>query len=223
MDEMDQILKDLKLISEQHQQIYDHAYKVYTDAVNSMVSVLLPDERQVEQLLDGLLDFCDDNRFLKLYKKLCRHVYALYPHLVTEYVQLYHSEYEEQKPKAKQTKKHQNNSNRAMVMFLETDLKKATSTSFEKMNELQRRLFDQMSAVEQQKILGGYATSVVDLDNGNVVCQFNMEHYFPPKHAIESFARQILPDIEEFYSHEENRREFEEWKKQQDKDKGVDK
>ena len=206
MDEMDQILKDLELISEQHQQIYDHAYKVYTDAVNSMVSVLLPYERQVEQLLDGLLDFCDDNRFLKLYKKLCRHVYALYPHLVTEYVQLYHSEYEEQKPKAKQT-----------------NLKKATSTSIEKMNELQRRLFDQMSAVEQQKILGGYAASVVDLDNGNVVCQFNMEHYFPPKHAIESFARQILPDIEEFYSHEENRREFEEWKKQQGTDNGIGK
>ena len=45
MDEMNQILKDLELISEQRQQIYDHAYKVYTDAVNSMVSVLLPDER----------------------------------------------------------------------------------------------------------------------------------------------------------------------------------
>ena len=39
-----------------------------------------------------------------------------------------------------------------------------------------------------------------------------------PKHAVESFARQILPDMQEFYSHEENRKEFEEWKKQQEQE-----
>lgn len=89
------------------------------------------------------------------------------------------------------------------------------------MNELQRCLFEQMSAVEQPKTLGEYTASIVDLGSGNVVCQFNMEHYHPPKHAIESLARSILLDIQESYSHEENRREFEEWKKQRNKGKGM--
>ena len=38
-----------------------------------------------------------------------------------------------------------------------------------------------------------------------------------PKHAIESFARRILPDIQESFSNEEIRNEFEEWKKKQEK------
>ena len=74
-----------------------------------------------------------------------------------------------------------------------------------------------MSVVEQQIISDGYTTLVVGLESGNIVCEFTVELYYPAKHAIEGFARSVLPDIWEFNSHEENRREFEEWKKQQDK------
>ncbi len=119
--------------------------------------------------------------------------------------------------------KQQKNPQGTMVIFLETDLKKSKPVSPEKMSEFQRQVFEKMSETERQKVLDGYGTVVVDLESEKTLCKYNMEHYFPPKHAIESFARQILPDIEEFYSHEENRREFEEWKKQQDKDKGIDK
>ena len=36
-----------------------------------------------------------------------------------------------------------------------------------------------------------------------------------PRHALESFARCLLPDIRAFYESEEGRREFEEWKQKQ--------
>ena len=214
---MDQILKDLELITEQHQQIYDHAYKVYTDAVNSMVSVLLPDERQVEQLLDGLLTFCDDKRFTELYKRLCLHVIAIYPKLVDSYIQLYHSKYETTESEQRQKRpSRQRSSGGTAHIFLKTDLMNAVPTPIEKMDKVQRQVFEMMNPAEQQKILEGYPASVVNLESDDTVCKFNMENFHMPKHAIESFARRILPDIQESYSSEEIRKEFEEWKKHQE-------
>ncbi len=108
--------------------------------------------------------------------------------------------------------KRQKNPQGTMVIFLETDLERSKPILSEEMNKLQRQVFEKMSGTERQKVLDGYGTVVVDLESGKTLCKYNMENYFPPKHAIERFARQILPDIEEYYSHEENRREFEEWK-----------
>ena len=68
-------------------------------------------------------------------------------------------------------------------------------------------------AKEQEKVLTGHGTVVVDLETEETVCKFNMENYRPPAWAIESFARRILPDIQKFYSHEENQRKHEKWKK----------
>lgn len=79
------------------QQIYDNAYTIYTDAVNSLIAAEKPSEHEVERILDGLLDFCWDIRFLDLFKRLCRYIYPMYPHLVTDYVHFYSSQYEEDK------------------------------------------------------------------------------------------------------------------------------
>ena len=49
-----------------------------------------------------------------------------------------------------------------------------------------------------------------ELGEGGQSCSFNMENYRPPDAAIESFARSILPMIQEYYSKEENVRAFEE-------------
>lgn len=94
----------------------------------------------------------------------------------------------------------------------------AVPTPIEKMDKVQRQVFEKMNSVEQQKILEGYPASIVNLESGDTVCQFNMENFHMPKHAIESFARRILTDIQESFSNEEIRKEFEEWKKQQEKE-----
>ena len=52
-----------------------------------------------------------------------------------------------------------------------------------------------MSVVEQQIISDGYTALIVGLESGNIVCEFTVELYYPAKHAIEGFARSILPEI----------------------------
>ncbi|MBQ7960192.1 MAG: hypothetical protein IJ285_03140 [Clostridia bacterium] len=45
--------------------------------------------------MDGLLDFCDDECFLQLYKRLCRYVYDTFPQMVGEHINLFRMQFEE--------------------------------------------------------------------------------------------------------------------------------
>ncbi len=44
-----------------------------------------------------------------------------------------------------------------------------------------------------------------------------------PEHAIETFARCVLPDIQAFFASEEGQREFAEWKAEQAKKRAAEK
>ena len=81
------------------------------------------------------------------------------------------------------------------VIFLNTDMTRAKPTSPEDMNDQQRHAFSMMAKAQQQQILSGCGTIVVDLESGDKVCDFNMENYHPPKWALESMARGLLPMI----------------------------
>ena len=48
-----------------------------------------------ERILDGIIDFGDDLRFLELSKRLCRHIYYEYPQLVGSFVHMYRALFEE--------------------------------------------------------------------------------------------------------------------------------
>ena len=62
---------------------------------------------------------------------------------------------------------------------------------------------------------GGVPTVVVHFEKdgtGTKTEEYNLENIKPlEKWEAEAIARAILPDIQEFYSHEENRRAFEAW------------
>lgn len=96
------------------------------------------------------------------------------------------------------------------VMFFETDLDKSQPFDESRLSDTQKLCYSKLSSTEQEKIRAGYGTVIASLENKETLCEFNMENYRPPQHAIESFARMILPHIQEYYSHEENRRKFEE-------------
>jgi hypothetical protein len=51
----------------------------YAPLVDSVISERSLDVQHIGRLLDGLLDFCFDPASLLLYKKLCRHYYAIDP------------------------------------------------------------------------------------------------------------------------------------------------
>ncbi len=72
----------------------DKAYQQYRSTVRMILQDEITEEKQIERIMDGLLDFCDEQRFLKLYKELCRHIFDRYPQLVGEHISIYRSLFE---------------------------------------------------------------------------------------------------------------------------------
>lgn len=67
----------------------DQALAQYTALVDSAVAGHITDERVLEHIMDGLLDFGDDLRFLEIYKRLCRHIFYKHPQMVGEHIYLW--------------------------------------------------------------------------------------------------------------------------------------
>lgn len=66
--------------------LMDTAYVQYSSCVDAILRDELTDIVRIEKIMDGLCDFGDDERFLELYKRLCRHIYRRYPQLVGEHI-----------------------------------------------------------------------------------------------------------------------------------------
>lgn len=65
----------------------------------------------------------------------------------------------------------------------------------------------------EKAIKNGEPCEVVRFDKNwdfTIAEQYNMENFKPPRYALESFARAILPAIQEFYSNEEGQRLYDE-------------
>ena len=60
--------------------------------------------------------------------------------------------------------------------------------------------------LKQEKIREGYGVKVANMGEKKTLCEFNTENYYPPKQAIESLARRLLPVVQEYFSKEENRK-----------------
>lgn len=96
------------------------------------------------------------------------------------------------------------------VIFMETDFSEVKPFDEESLTNVQKQCYSQLSETEKEKIREGYGTVISDLQSGRRICEFNMENYKPPKEALDRFARAILPDIQEYFSKEENRKKYEE-------------
>ena len=75
MDNQDKLIDDVEVIAKKIKELHDLAYVRYSRLVDAVLTDSLTDEKQIEHILDGILDFGDDLRFLELSKKLCRHIY----------------------------------------------------------------------------------------------------------------------------------------------------
>lgn len=67
MDVIDEMVKSIK---ELHDASYHQYHLVAKDICSRNAS-----ENEVSHFLDDLLGFCSDERFLKLFKQVCRHYY----------------------------------------------------------------------------------------------------------------------------------------------------
>ena len=85
---------DTKAIVERIQDISELSYNYYKPLVDSII-VEKASEKEVEHLLDYMLDVCHDDRMLNLFKKVCRRYYSLYPEMITSEILAYKEWYED--------------------------------------------------------------------------------------------------------------------------------
>ena len=89
MDNYESALNEIREILEGITALTNAAYQHYSALVDAVLRDEITDAKQIERIMDGLVDFGDDNRFIDIYRKLCRHVYYNYPALVGEHVALF--------------------------------------------------------------------------------------------------------------------------------------
>ena len=85
---------DTKAFVERIQDISELSYNYYKPLVDSII-VEKASEKEVEHLLDYMLDVCHDDRMLNLFKKVCRRYHALYPEMIASEILVYKEWYEE--------------------------------------------------------------------------------------------------------------------------------
>lgn len=65
------------------------AVQQYQPVVNDILRTGCRDASYIERTLDGLLDFCDHEPVLEMFKALCRHYWAIDAVAAAEYVRIY--------------------------------------------------------------------------------------------------------------------------------------
>jgi len=87
--QMDNLVQSIGKIAKTRDQLAHQAEKQYVLEVEGILRTQSRDPRQIERLLDGLLDFCFDPAMLRLYKKLCRYYFEIDPEATASYVYAY--------------------------------------------------------------------------------------------------------------------------------------
>ena len=69
--------------------LQQQAAEQYKPVVDDILLTRCRDVRHIEYTLDGLLDFCDHEPVLRMYKKLCRHYWDIDPAATAYHVNAY--------------------------------------------------------------------------------------------------------------------------------------
>lgn len=94
MDAYQDLLDQVRETVDSIRRLTDAALEQYTSLVDAVIAGTICEQQEIERIMDGLLDFGDDIRFLDVYRKLCRHVYHTYPELVGEHIALWRLQFE---------------------------------------------------------------------------------------------------------------------------------
>jgi hypothetical protein len=84
-----QLDNDIKPLFEQLSQLAETAVIQYKPLAEEIISGKITDENEMAHIMDGMLDFCNFDNMLVLYKKVCRILIYKYPQLVVDYIQAY--------------------------------------------------------------------------------------------------------------------------------------
>lgn len=87
--------KEIMKIAEQLKTLSNVAVLQYTDIVNDILDEKIIDEQEIACIMDGMLDFCQFNEMLLLFKRVCRGLYLKHPGLVYNYILYYREMWDE--------------------------------------------------------------------------------------------------------------------------------
>ena len=90
----DNLLQSVKELALQINDLRNRAYRQYSALVQQVLSDQISDKESIEKILDGQLDFCDEERFIDIYRQLCRYIYHRHPTLVGEHIALFRAQFE---------------------------------------------------------------------------------------------------------------------------------
>jgi hypothetical protein len=89
MSEYDTLYGAIGAIAEGMRDLQQQAAQQYLPVVDNILRTCSSDTHHIEHTLDGLLDFCGHEPVLEMYKKLCRHYWAIDPAATAYYVNAY--------------------------------------------------------------------------------------------------------------------------------------
>ena len=92
---------DIRGVAQDIQAIYSQAETIYTSAVDSIIQRKSKDEKEIQHVLNYMLDFADNEKILSSYRKLCRYYLDINPQATAEYIQSYKEIYDTDETKFK--------------------------------------------------------------------------------------------------------------------------
>jgi hypothetical protein len=84
-----QLYDGIKPLFEQLSQLAETAVIQYKPLAEEIISGKITNEHEISHIMDGMLDFCNFDNMLILYKKVCRSLIYKYPQLTIDYIQAY--------------------------------------------------------------------------------------------------------------------------------------
>lgn len=89
-------LDGFKELAESIQKNTQEAFIIYEVQVDRIYRNKVKDEKEIERVIDVLLDYCYDDKMLLLFKRLCRYYYEINPSATSEYVNIYRELWDEE-------------------------------------------------------------------------------------------------------------------------------
>lgn len=88
-------IKSITELAKSQETFGKQAFDAYKEPVEHILRTNSKDTEAIERLLEGMLEFCFNDKILLLYRKLCRHFFDIDPQATVYYVYAYRDRWDE--------------------------------------------------------------------------------------------------------------------------------
>lgn len=82
-------LNGFKELADSINKITQEAFIIYEPQVDRIYRNKVKDEKEIELIIEALLDYSYDDKILLLFKRICQYYYKINPTVTYEYVMIY--------------------------------------------------------------------------------------------------------------------------------------